>query len=399
MALAVMVAVFAMVSFLSLREDVEPPRARSEWVPLTDFADSATSPALSSDGRMLTFLRGPGTFMTPGQVYVKMLPDGAPVRLTDDNRTKMSPAFSPDGSVIAYGAPMDIWVVPVLGGTPRLLLPNASGLSWIDERRILYSEIDTGLHMRIVTSTESRTGSRNVYPPAEANGMAHRSYLSPDGNWILVAEMDEVGWLPCRLVPMDGSSPGHPVGLPRRPCQSAAWSPSGEWMYINTHDGGDFDIWRQRFPDGEPEQVTSATTEEMGIAMAPDGRSLITSVGGEQSTLWIHDGDGERQVTSEGFAMFPRLSPDGKTLYYLKQGVAGLPAREAVGCGSGVGQQGAFAAGVHHHPLPYLERRQEDCFRRRGLRGYAAPLVGAARSSSPAARDSNLRAFHGGVRG
>ena len=103
MALAVMVAVFAMVSFLSLREDVEPPRARSEWVPLTDFADSATSPALSSDGRMLTFLRGPGTFMTPGQVYVKMLPDGAPVRLTDDNRTKMSPAFSPDGSATAIG--------------------------------------------------------------------------------------------------------------------------------------------------------------------------------------------------------------------------------------------------------------------------------------------------------
>ena len=73
MALALMVAVFATVSFLSLREDVEPPPARSEWVPLTDFADSATSPALSSDGRMLTFLRGPGTFMTPGQVYVALL--------------------------------------------------------------------------------------------------------------------------------------------------------------------------------------------------------------------------------------------------------------------------------------------------------------------------------------
>ena len=311
----------------------------------------------------------------------------------------MSPAFSPDGSVIAYGAPMDIWVVPVLGGTPRLLLPNASGLSWIDEAT------DPVFGNRHRPSYENRYIHRESHRVQErlpaCGGKRHGpSFLPfPDGNWILVAEMDEVGWLPCRLVPMDGSSPGHPVGLPRRPCQSAAWSPSGEWMYINTHDGGDFDIWRQRFPDGEPEQVTSATTEEMGIAMAPDGRSLITSVGGEQSTLWIHDGDGERQVTSEGFAMFPRLSPDGKTLYYLKQGVAGLPAREAVGAGSGVGQQGAFAAGVHHHPLPYLERRQEDCFRRRGLRGYAAPLVGAARSSSPAARDSNLRAFHGGVRG
>lgn len=314
-ALVVLVAVFA--AFGLLREDMGPLPARSEWVPLTDFADSATSPALSPDGSMLTFLRGPGTFTTPGQVYVKMLPDGEPVQLTDDTAQKMSPVFSPDGASIAYTVPWDTWVVPVLGAPPRLLLPNASGLSWIDERRLLYSEIDVGLHMGIVTSTASRTGSRNVYQPEGTNGMAHRAYLSPDGNWLLVAEMDQVGWLPCRLVPEDGSSSGHPVGPADAQCQSAAWSPEGEWMFLNTNTGGNFHIWRQRFPDGEPEQLTSGPTEEMGIAVAPDGRSLITSVGAEQSTLWVHDTSGERQVASQGFVMFPRLSPDGKKLFYL----------------------------------------------------------------------------------
>ena len=38
----------------------------------------------------------------PGQVYVKMLPDGEPVQLTHDTLPKMSPAFSPDGTRIAY---------------------------------------------------------------------------------------------------------------------------------------------------------------------------------------------------------------------------------------------------------------------------------------------------------
>ena len=38
------------------------PPASSEWVQLTSFVDSATSPALSPDGRMLVFLRGPSTF-------------------------------------------------------------------------------------------------------------------------------------------------------------------------------------------------------------------------------------------------------------------------------------------------------------------------------------------------
>jgi len=41
--------------------------SRSEWVQLTDFADSATQPALSPDGHMLVFIRGSDTFITPGR--------------------------------------------------------------------------------------------------------------------------------------------------------------------------------------------------------------------------------------------------------------------------------------------------------------------------------------------
>jgi hypothetical protein len=75
---------------------------RSQWVQLTKFPDSVTQPALSTDGRMVAFIHGDGTFLDPGQIYVKFLPDGQPVQLTHDNVKKMSPAFSPDGSRIAY---------------------------------------------------------------------------------------------------------------------------------------------------------------------------------------------------------------------------------------------------------------------------------------------------------
>jgi Tol biopolymer transport system component/predicted Ser/Thr protein kinase len=295
--------------------------ARSEWVQITNLPDSAVQPALSPDGRMLTFIRGPSSFNTTGQVYVKMLPSGEPVQLTRDNRIKMSPVFSPDGSRIAYsvsGGIWDMWAVPVLGGEPRLWLPNASGLVWIDKSKLLFSEIkNQRQHMAIVTADENRVGSRDLYVPPHERGMIHRSYPSPDGKWMLLVEMNERGALDrCRLAPMDGSSTGQQIGPPSGTCTFAAWSPDGEWMYFSSAYGGAFHTWRQRFPNGQPEQVTSGPTEEEGLAMAPDGRSFITAVGLTQSSVWLHDGGGDRQVSLEGYAYAPKFTPDGKRLLY-----------------------------------------------------------------------------------
>ena len=81
--------------------------------------------------------------------------------------------------------------------------------------------------------------------------------------------------------------------------------------------GSGVHTWRQRFPDGKPEQVTFGVTEEEGIHVAPDGRSFVTSIGTSQSTLWVHDSRGDRQITSEGYSYWPSISPDSKKLYYL----------------------------------------------------------------------------------
>jgi eukaryotic-like serine/threonine-protein kinase len=308
------------------RQPTEAPR--QAYTQLTNFADSATYPALSPDGRMLAFLRGDSIqsgYPRPGQIYVKLLPDGEPVQLTTDNLLKWNLKFSPDGARIAYstiaanGRTLDTWTVPVLGGQPRLLFTNASALTWTGPL-VLFSELTgRGDQMSIVSSTESRTNPRTVYlPPVE--GMAHRSYLSPDRKQVLVIEMDQGSWLPCRLLPLDGSSSGKPVGPAPAQCTDAAWSPDGQWMYFSTNTGGGVHIWRQRSPDGTPEQVTFGITEEEGIDFAPDGRSFVTSIGTSQSTVWIHDARGDRQVTSEGFAFLPTVSPDAKKLYYLVRG-------------------------------------------------------------------------------
>jgi eukaryotic-like serine/threonine-protein kinase len=303
---------------------------RQDYSPLTNFTDSVVAPTLSPDGRMLAFIRGQGPFVAPGDVYVKLLPDGEPVRLTRDGGQKMGPLnFSADGSRLAYTSDDRGWVtwtVPVLGGEPARMLANAEGLSWIGASagsQVMYSALTgQGIHMALFTATEGRTSERTIYSPSDVTGMAHRSFLSPDGKSILVVEMSASGWLPCRIVPFDGTSSGRQVGPAPAQCTDAAWSPDGKWMYFAANAGSGYHIWRQRFPDGRPQQVTSGATEERGLSFAPDGKSFVTSVGESQSTLWIHSSQGERQLTFEGYSYLPSFSADRKRLYYLQRSKA-----------------------------------------------------------------------------
>jgi hypothetical protein len=171
------------------RATIEP----APYTQLTSFTDSAVAPALSPDGRMVAFYRSSVAFLTADQICVKLLPNGEPVQLTHDPRLKYNLAFSPDGSRIAYTVLEDqlgwnSYTISSLGGEPRLLLPNAAGLTWLDDHRLLFSETKMVPHMGIVTATENRSEHREIYFPTHQRAMAHYSYASPDRKWALVVE-------------------------------------------------------------------------------------------------------------------------------------------------------------------------------------------------------------------
>jgi hypothetical protein len=98
-------------------------------------------------------------------------------------------------------------------------------------------------------------------------------------------------------------------------------------MYFTVTVEGQSHLWRQRFSNGRPERITFGPTEEEGVAVEREGRSIITSMGVHERSIWIHGPEGERSLSSEGEVVAdispPAFSADGKVLYYLLRHPAG----------------------------------------------------------------------------
>lgn len=73
----------------------------------------------------------------------------------------------------------------------------------------------------------------------------------------------------------------------------------------------------RNFPTARRNRSPFGGTEEEGLAVAPDGKSLITAIGTEQSSIYLQAPGGLRRITSQGYANSPTISPDGKQVYYL----------------------------------------------------------------------------------
>ena len=204
-------AVASVVVSLFVRSKSPSTPVPLQYTQITDFTDSARAPALSRDGKMMTFMRGGEFFQSSGQIYIKPLPAGDAKQLTDQPDLKYGPVFTPDGSRVAYtlltpGGSWETWTVPVSGGNPTRLLSNASGLNGSSDgkssfRRSRKERAPTwgSLPRRKMARASVPFTFRNISAP----WLTTRSRLptasgSSSSRWIRAPPGCPVGWCPWR---------------------------------------------------------------------------------------------------------------------------------------------------------------------------------------------------------
>ncbi|HEY2150830.1 MAG TPA: amidohydrolase family protein [Vicinamibacterales bacterium] len=191
-------------------------------------------PAVSPDGRQVAFA-------ALGDLWV-MPVDGAPRRLTTDPALDTDPAWSPDGTSLAYcsdrSGAMNIWIADVESAAARQLthLTAAATLpAWSpDASRLAFVDADGQLQVVDVKSGAVRKIHDHLNEPG-------RPSWSPDGSAVVVSSLKvystrfREGTNQVLRVPLDGSgdrwfdpSPHKSIGM--REDSGPIWSPDGTQM-------------------------------------------------------------------------------------------------------------------------------------------------------------------------
>jgi WD40 repeat protein len=219
-------------------------------------------------------------------VYTLDPPSGEPVLVSGDAQA-FSPAWSPDGSVLAYvisgpGSPQDplnqVWVVNTDGSDPRLLLDvggsvdsiawSPDGRSMVIARERTQGEAQGPMYDVVIADT---TNGHIGAPLPIADGVVEVDW-SPDGSRLVVGREGQG----LALVDIDGGNERTIVKDPS--AHSPAWSPDGRTIAYLAADSGGSSV-TQVFtvdPDGgTPNQLTNGPTYASGPSWAPDGGKIL----------------------------------------------------------------------------------------------------------------------------
>lgn len=297
------------------------------------------SPAISPDGKMFAYLSlvgGPSP-----DIWVQQIAGGQPIQITHEKEGASFPAFSPDGTAIAYGARGDIYEVSALGGDPRLVATDGVGpLYAANGSLILFMRVQEGWYRLFAVS---RMGGTPVAIQPEVR-LVRSPVVSPDGSKVLVLlsrpgrdEQDLKRWWTISI-PGGTLADSTPPSLRGGGYAAApfAWTldrNSGrQWVVFGRQGGHVSNLFRVSVSGNgtatsEPEQLVSAMGSAGPPSISNDGRMAFENATSSNTNLWTVPIDTDRvHVTGDPHGLTqvegihddsPSLSRDGTKVAFF----------------------------------------------------------------------------------
>jgi Tol biopolymer transport system component/DNA-binding winged helix-turn-helix (wHTH) protein len=317
-----------------------PESAVVRITPITSYPGDEREPSLSPDGRQVAFSWG-GENGENRDIYVAMVGEQNPMRLTSDPAQDAWPAWSPNGRQIAFirrqpGFEADIMLVPALGGPQTKLREIRLGeyvtgpvLAWTpDGKQLCFtSEVGPAGHHRLFLLTIESGTVRQILP-AEDNSFGDWSpAISPDGKWLAFARFEHPlnSKLLLQRLSRDLTPEGRQIVVKDAGINPASpvWMPDGKRILfldrsriMETTIGGPARLLY--LSDGEFSALTVSAVSSRVIASLQNRRAELWSIpliaggmkaGGEPKPL-VRSNAGEGQ---------PRFSPDGRWLAFVSK--------------------------------------------------------------------------------
>ncbi|MBZ5556922.1 MAG: amidohydrolase family protein [Acidobacteriia bacterium] len=276
------------------RQTLEP----TEPQPLTGIVN----PVVSPDGRAIAFT-------ALGDLWVYPI-GGTPVRLTNDSAVELDPAWSPDGSRLAYSSDrsghMNLWVRDFRTNQETPLVEErgaASGAVWSPDGNHIAYLVDRRTPMVLTVQRDSHRGVVPTVPTA--SGELGRPTWNADNKAIILGSLFPYsnryreGLNQTLLLTLDPSAafssilfPGHSAG--NRQDTGPVWSPDGFHMAFTTEGA----LWNvpvdfKGTPTGPPQQIADGNPESPSwegdsrhiVYQTPRGLFRVPADGGQPERI------------------------------------------------------------------------------------------------------------------
>jgi len=340
-----LVVIVAGLYFWGRSQDSPKTEAALKPVPLTSYTGVQRLASFSPDGNQVAFSWN-GETHDNYDIYVKLVGQGAPLRLTTDPAHDDSPRWSPDGRNIAFlrfsqDTSAAVFLVPPLGGPERKVAqlyfhdprgPLTNQLSWSpDSKFLIVSAAATpdGFDRLVAISLESGAIRPLTNPPPHTDDV--EPALSPDGRSLAFARVSGLNISQLLIMPvsetLEPRSEPRTLPLTEAAPSEPAWTADGRDLLFTTGSSS-ANVTLSRVPasgSGKSSPLPFSGTGAMGPSIAPQGHRLAYTHVFQDTNVWrvsltaaaaTSKAPPERLIASPFREVFPQYSPDGQRIAF-----------------------------------------------------------------------------------